>query len=99
MAYLLPDNITGITGLLTYANMVTNYWFVNLSLAAIWFVAFISLKRYTLERAFLGSSVICAILSVLLLALNLITEWLMILFIVMTIAAILVTQYKTHEEI
>jgi len=82
---LFPSaNITDFVGFFEYANSVTDNMFMNVTLMIFWVVTFISLKHYSTEQAFSAASFICMILSTLLRITGLVSEYLVILFLIMT---------------
>ena len=75
-----PTNITGFASIATYINQVTDYWFWTIMLFALLIISFVSMSHHSNERAFAGASFMCAIIAILLRALQLINDTFMFLF-------------------
>lgn len=74
-AYPSDLNITGWTGLLIWSNQVTNYWFGNLILFAIFLIMLITLlNTYDSSKAFVVSSFITTIIALLFRGIGIIGE-------------------------
>lgn len=64
-----PYNLTGletattVSSLVTFANDITDTYWVGFLMIAIFFVLLVSLKRYDFENAILSSGFVCFILS------------------------------------
>jgi len=90
-------NLTGLTGangigdLLTFTNTVSGGMFVGMLLVAIFAIMVLALRRYGLDNAFLSSSWVCFLLSLLLRSANLLDIKFMLGFL---IAAAGITLYK-----
>jgi hypothetical protein len=83
-------NVTTWTDLLIWANVVTNYWFGNLVLLAIFLIAFITFLFVDKpEKAFAFSSFICVIIAILFRGIGIVGEIPVILGIIFTAIGVL----------
>lgn len=85
--YQMPSdmNVTGWSGLLLWANSVTNDWFGNLILLTIWLIIMITLMfRDEPDKAFVAASFITTLLALMFRGLGIIGELPLIIGIVMT---------------
>ena len=78
-----PENVTSFGTLLDYTSYATNDIFGLLMLAAIFFVLTLSMKNYSLDRAFVVSSYITLIAAIFFRTMGLIGNWGLILFIIL----------------
>ena len=65
MTFAYPTNISGVAGLASWANIVTDSWFWTMILFALFVILFFSMKLYSTERAFAASSFITMIIAIL----------------------------------
>lgn len=103
MAYPLPNNTINSTyDLVMYVNNITtvdgNGMIGVMLLLLMFFVVFISLKNYPMDRAFATASFVCFLASVFLVYLGLIKFWYALLCILLTAIA-LVMLYVNNQEI
>ena len=85
--YIMPSemNVTGWSGLLVWANTVTNNWFGNLILLTIWLIIMITLMfRDEPDKAFVTASFLTTLIALLFRGLGIIGELPLIIGIVMT---------------
>ena len=77
-----PENVSGMTSLITWANDATGNMFGALFLFAIFFTLFFLMKDYDTSRAFGASSVITALIAVFFASAGLVQTKIGILFII-----------------
>jgi len=76
----LPENVTRVEDVLTYANTITNEWFGMVSLLMVFTIFFLSMKsRWRTEEAFGAASFVTAVTSYFFLLIGIIPEWIAIL--------------------
>lgn len=86
-----PSNVTGFADLAVYMNQVTQDWFWNLMIIALFVISFIALKNYPSEKAFAGASYIVATAAILMRTLGLVSEKIMFISIFMVGLSLLLT--------
>ena len=81
-SYPDPSNFTGATGLFDYGNQITQYAFMPVMLMVIWVVMFAGMKSASedTKTAATYSSFIVALLSMILRAVNLVTDSVILIF-------------------
>lgn len=86
--YDLPtesDKMDGMFGFFQWIQDVSGGFFFPLILMAVFVIMFIAIKgSYTSSRAFVTSSFICTMLSIMLGLLNFVAQWVVYLFVIMT---------------
>lgn len=65
-----PNNVTGVSSLMEYMNLVTSDIFGLMILIPLWIILFFSMLRWRPEWAFASASAMCLVLSVLMSIIN-----------------------------
>ena len=90
-------NITNMTGMLTYANDVTNDYFGVMIPFGIFLVSFIAMNNYPTEKSLLASGFISTVLSILLRLLGIVPDWIIITQVILLFAGIIFFGKKPYQ--
>lgn len=83
MSFPTPENYSGtITGIMQYANLVTNFWFGNAIVIMMFIILYSWFSFYGVKRALAGSVWITALLTMLLRAMGLVGDFIVAVFII-----------------
>lgn len=96
--FAYPENITGFVEFVQYTNTLVNGMLGMGILIIVFMVSFLSAKSYSYERAFGFSSFLTMISAILLRFMNLITDWMLSIAIIMTGGAIILLMRERSVE-
>ena len=88
MAYSTPA-ITSVVDLFTFANTETGYMFASVILIGFFMVSFMTLKHFSVQRAFASASFTTFLISIMLFSAGIVPEIMMeVVFFVLIIAVV-----------
>jgi len=87
-------NVTNFTRLFQYTNHVTGDAFATLICLGVWVVAFIALKNYKTAKALSASSFLATLVTMLFYVLEMVSYYLVVVFVTLTIIGSLYTLFK-----
>lgn len=82
-------NVTNFYQIMEYGNSVTENSFVSLICISVFFISYISFRRYPSDIALAASSYIATVLTMIMRATGLVADWLVIAFTIATAATTL----------
>lgn len=98
--YDLPNSsINSTMAMMNYVNNVSEGWLGPLMLVALFFVTFISLKNYPMDRAFGVSSFVCLLASAFLSVLELLNPKFLLLFVILTAFSVIYLYINNQEMV
>jgi len=92
-----PQNLTNFYTMLKYGNEVTNNWLGTLIVVTVGLITFISLKNYSTEKAFAAMTFVILIVAVLLRPLDLITDF--VFYIVIVVVALSIVSLLIKRKV
>jgi hypothetical protein len=83
------SNHTGVAGIFQTANDVTYGWFGILICLGIFIVTFVATIQFTPKKSVLVAGIVAGIASIIMRALNLVSEWIILVFMVLVALGII----------
>jgi len=98
MTYAYPTNTTNIMSLAIWMNTVTDGWFWSIILIGLFAILWFSTKQYGNERSLAFSSFITAIAAILLGLMELITQWVVVLVMIIASGSVIILRNINNKE-